>query len=308
MKHEPDGNNDSWVRAYREASALDERRPDPSVGDAVRTHARLLSHAQVTQRADAVKPDRMAGVAANAGRWKLSMLGSLAVVGLVGLLVLQFDQVGSPQEKDLVHGSGVLRSAGTDKTVIADHAVRPANDSAKPVTRDTQVAQPAEHAQAAQPPAPAPAPAPAPPTMRKSAAKASVSEAEPRAAAEADAAPGAPAAMESSRMAAARPVPGAIDADNDMHRLAAEGRWNAFAQRLAQGVPIDIRDARGRTPLMQAAAAGQRQMVQRLLQAGAEPTLMDLAGKTARQLAIDAGQADVVRLLPSDAQAGQIGR
>ena len=311
MNNKPVDHDDPWVRAYRDASAHDERQPDPSVGDAVRAHARMLAQAHAAQAPVAEQPERMTGVAANARRWKLSMLGSLAVLGLVGLLVLQFDQGSTPQEKELVRGPVVAAQADAGKSAsTAALGASPVTRSARP-TQPAPTAPPAPPAQSAQSVQPAQAlQAEQPPQARQDGAadKATVPHAETRIAAEADAAATAPAAIERSRMAIGRAGSGVVDAENDLHQLAAAGRWRAFTQRLAEGAPIDIRDARGRTPLMQAAAAGQRQMVQHLLEAGADPALVDHTGKTARQLAIDAGRVDVVPLLPADNQAGQIGR
>ena len=88
MINDPSGSGDPWLQAYRQASEQDPRRPNPSVGDAVRAHARMLAQPQADQSPVSPEPDRRAGEAANAGSWRWSMLGGLAVIGLVGLLVV----------------------------------------------------------------------------------------------------------------------------------------------------------------------------------------------------------------------------
>jgi len=85
---------------YLEACAQDPRRPAAQVRDAVRAHARMVLQAQIPQDAAAPAPS---APASNQDRWKTRALASVVLVGLAGLLVLQFDR-GTPQEKELVAG------------------------------------------------------------------------------------------------------------------------------------------------------------------------------------------------------------
>jgi hypothetical protein len=94
----------------------------------------------------------------------------------------------------------------------------------------------------------------------------------------------------------------------DLHDLAAAGDWPAVALQLTTGVAVDLRDAQGRTLLMRAAAAGQRDMVRHLLAAGADPRLVDNDGRTAGQWAERAGRPDIAQLLGLAARAGEPGR
>lgn len=96
---------DELIRRYQEASAQDERRPGAQVRDAVRAHAQAVLDGKATPHAIAPQAP-----AANQSRWKLSLLASVALVGLTGLLVLQFER-GTPEEKELVAGRGTAPAA-----------------------------------------------------------------------------------------------------------------------------------------------------------------------------------------------------
>lgn len=75
------------------------------------------------------------------------------------------------------------------------------------------------------------------------------------------------------------------------------GQLEIVKTLLDAGVPINERSRFNRTPLMWAAASGQMDMVQLLLKAGADPSLMDVKGKTASDLAIDNGHDDIAELI-----------
>jgi hypothetical protein len=67
-----------------------------------------------------------------------------------------------------------------------------------------------------------------------------------------------------------------------------------FGSRYGAADYANQRDAHGRTALMYAAAAGQEHVVIYLLNAGADASLRDRRGYTARQLAMDADQEECV--------------
>ena len=93
--------DDELVRRYREASAQEDARPGAQVRDAVRAHAQMLAAAAATAPSPtAAAPTR---AAANQPRWKISALATVAVVGLAGLLMLQFER-GTPEEKEIAYG------------------------------------------------------------------------------------------------------------------------------------------------------------------------------------------------------------
>ena len=84
--------DDELVRRYHEASEQEGARPGVHVRDAVRAHAQMVAAA-------AASATPVAAPAANQARWKISALATLAVVGLTGLLMLQFER-GTPEERD----------------------------------------------------------------------------------------------------------------------------------------------------------------------------------------------------------------
>ena len=100
---------DELVLRYRQASAQDNRRPAERVRDAVRAHALAVVAAHQDESAAPVAPVARRDPAANQSRWKMSALASVALVGLTGLLLLQFDR-GTPQEQELVRGSADVRT------------------------------------------------------------------------------------------------------------------------------------------------------------------------------------------------------
>lgn len=138
---EPDRSppGDELTERYREASAQDTRRPGAHVRDAVRAHAQMVIAAGEAQSASAAATGttpsqaQARAPAANQSRWKISALASLALVGLTGLLVLQFDR-GSDEEKDLVFGQ---RSASEPPAAAPTPA-----PAAAPATTTPQAPQP----------------------------------------------------------------------------------------------------------------------------------------------------------------------
>ncbi len=149
-------NEDELVLRYQEASAADPRRPADSVREAVRAHAQMLAGAR---QQDAGNTGALAGPpvpAANQSRWKMSMLASVAVLGLAGLLVLQMDR-GTPQEKELVSGqqapgkssppepavAGPAVGAARSDNTSADRAVAPGPPAARLEVADKSAAAPA---------------------------------------------------------------------------------------------------------------------------------------------------------------------
>lgn len=90
--------DDELTQRYREASEQEDARPGAHVRAAVRAHAQMLAAAPLPTAATAPIP-----VAANQSHWKITALATVAVVGLTGLLLLQF-QRGTPEEQEIAYG------------------------------------------------------------------------------------------------------------------------------------------------------------------------------------------------------------
>ena len=120
----PPNPDDRLLQRYHEANQLDAARPGQALRETVLAQARSVA----ASRAEAaVAP--AARAAANDSVWTWRAFGSLAVIGLVGLLVLQFDR-GSPEEKEAALGTGVSRpvaqSSGPAAAPTAPAAAAPA--------------------------------------------------------------------------------------------------------------------------------------------------------------------------------------
>lgn len=316
--------NDELIRRYREASAQDERRPSAHVREAVRAHARIIA---ASKAAGPVPPP---APAANQSRWKLSLLASVALAGLTGLLVLQFDR-GTPEEQQAASGqrspsAGAAPPALDNAPVVmpaspspaapstprarspAD-AVKPRGEvSARPVTPLAPATPPPaaapdasarDHAREQAAPLPFPtAPAPA----------RSITRLAPAPAADAAARSAAPAqrqekaqAQESfvlqAPQAGLEPGSPAMAMAIALHEAARTGRITQLNSLLRQGAPINAPDSAGRTPLMLAVIHGQTAVVQRLLAAGANPALVDREGRNALQQAQGLGLNQIASLI-----------
>ena len=116
---------DELLERYAEAVAQDLRRPSDRVRNATRAHAQMLrDQAAVAQRAESATP---AKPAANQPQWTFSLVASLAVVGLAGLMYLQIDR-GASEDREVAMGtpapSPTLPAARTD-TAQAPRAASP---------------------------------------------------------------------------------------------------------------------------------------------------------------------------------------
>ncbi|MEO8390639.1 ankyrin repeat domain-containing protein [Polaromonas sp.] len=149
-EHSP--HSDELLQRYREASADDTRRPGTHVRDAVRAHAQMVieaGKAKETGTAETTQT-RTKAPAANQSRWKISALASLALAGLTGLLVLQFDR-GNDEEKDLVFGQpSVSAPPSASSTPSSAPSSAPSSTSSPappaPSTGSTPAAAPASPA------------------------------------------------------------------------------------------------------------------------------------------------------------------
>ena len=138
------------VQRYREANDRHPARPGKAVREAVLAHAR--SQLGATPQSLQHTPP-----AANDSRWKLRALGSLAVVGLIGLLVMQFER-GTPEEQALALGQPEQRAERATKAPSPEKAGpasgAPATPAAGGAPATTQSPMPKERKPEPQPAAP----------------------------------------------------------------------------------------------------------------------------------------------------------
>lgn len=113
--------DDELVGRYRQASELEDARPGAHVRDAVRAHALMQASSAAGKASLSVAPG-LNQAAANQSRWKLSALATVALVGLTGLLVLQFER-GTPEERDTAFGQ---RQAEASRPAAAPALAPPA--------------------------------------------------------------------------------------------------------------------------------------------------------------------------------------
>ncbi|KAJ2991268.1 hypothetical protein NUW58_g2573 [Xylaria curta] len=87
------------------------------------------------------------------------------------------------------------------------------------------------------------------------------------------------------------------------HLAARAGRhdymWILISACRSEDLNLNIADSRGRTPLMYAGARGHFLMVEMLLKAGADPSLIDHSAWTARMYAVYRGHLEVAALFPN---------
>lgn len=125
--------DDELTQRYREASAQEDARPGAHVRDAVRAHAQMLAAAGAAAAAPAAPAPNHA--AANQSRWKISALATVAVVGLTGLLMLQFER-GSPEEQEIAYGQ--RRAEAPAPAALPEPSALPSPD---PVTQAAPAAE-----------------------------------------------------------------------------------------------------------------------------------------------------------------------
>jgi Ankyrin repeats (3 copies) len=315
--HLPPTHDDALLQRYREANEFDTARPGAALRENVLTHARAAAASRIDTARREARP------AANDSVWAWRALGSIAVMGLVGLLVLHFDR-GTPEEKDLALGTGTSRPAAETATSIpplapaAAPAIAPA-DPAESAAAQPQSPQPVAQQQA--PEAAAPAPGPASPRRSKAltpeaADRMARAEApqEPEAMAPAASAEVTPEPQAPAAAVAPAPVAKAMapQAPAPMARAApAEGAAApAFAdaaapsgasRNAAEGMLRERREIAGTRPapqpLFAAIASGDAEVVGQRLAEGSDPNGPDATGRTPLIAAARTGNEAVVRRL-----------
>ncbi len=315
-EHHRQRSDDPLLQCYQEANARDTARPHPALRARVlaRAHAQAALHAQAPATHQPTQ-------AANDGTWKLRALGSLAVLGLVGLLALQFDR-STPEERELAFGSTAMRSPVTPPKAIATEQPAPTAHHA-PVGGESTTAPAGP---GATPPRSATSPAAAPALRQPAPAGPSAGAHTPAmvSAPESVRAPESPPAF-TPAPASPAPAPASVTPANPVPAPgpmgstapAAAGARMALApmtdaaQGLESATPFKssasgAKPMAAQPPLVAAAAAGQRQVVQALLEQGDAPDQTDPQGRTALMLAAARGDTALVqRLLAAGADANR---
>ncbi len=135
---------DDLLQRYADAVAQDERRPSDRVRASVRAHAQMQLTKSGPANATVGKPRQPA---ANQSKWTLSLVASVAMMALVGLLVVQIEH-GTPEDREVAFGGP---TPGKPQAAAEPDANRaPAVAS---------VAAPAQKTAEATPPPPMPSPA-----------------------------------------------------------------------------------------------------------------------------------------------------
>lgn len=279
---------DDLAQRYIEASAQDPRRPPDRVRDAARAHA-LDVIASKALPATANRPATNQP-AANQSRWKMTLLASVALAGMTGLLVLQFER-GTAKEKEIALGQPVASSAAAPP---AAPATAPVLAPATPQELPPAAAQAKTAAKPDRPTPAMPAPAPAPPMADSNATKAAPPATQPEPSAPemlatplmrprpapqaparlADAAPAAPAApaADASGLTSGSIAPPATATAPGMREAAPTlGAARAKASRSQ-----DLQQA-----FIEAARTGNTAQLENLLQQGAQLNAADETGRTA---------------------------
>ena len=271
---------DELLERYADAVAQDPRRPSDHVRHAARAHAQMLR-----DQAAAVRPVENGSTlrpAANLPQWKLSLVASLAVVGLAGLLYVQIDR-GPAQDRDLALG---IPAPGPMQRTEPLRADAPPNPQSKVRSADTAAVAPRKVT---------------PTGTRAQPLKDSVENVAEIASMKADSAAG-PAARaisppSPSEMRSARESLVSNPAMAQFLDAVQSGRVDAVQRMLGNGIALNTRFDNSNTALMLAVVHQQAQVVQLLLNLGADTALVNQQGLTALQIANQLGYADMARLL-----------
>ena len=281
---------DQLLERYADAVAQDPRRPSDRVRNAVRAHAQMLrDQAAAVQRVEAAASTPRP--AANLPQWKLSMVASLVVVGLAGLLYVQVDR-GAHEDREMALGVPAPATAGpariqepaaaqtakprpTAPSNAADNAAlkatqpgkraQPPNESAEAVADATSTKSGPDFA--------VPAPAPAAKAMT-------------------------PPPL--SAMRSAGRLTNTTAANQAFLAAVQTGQTDTVQQLLAQGMPVNARFDNGNTALMLAVIHRQEELVKLLLSQGADTSLVNQQGMTAVQIANQMGFADIAKRIRPD--------
>lgn len=303
---------DELLERYAEAVAQDPRRPSDRIRNAARAHAQMLrdqTAADVSRvEGTAAKPS-----AANQPQWTYSLVASLAVVGLAGLMYVQIDR-GAPEDREIALGAPAPNHAPAQAPAPAPTAaVTARTDTAQaPLPQPAEAPAPAAHTRpqsqaklvAAAPPAPTKATQGAaqptanrspPPTYSAVPAEADLpAKASGRAAEQiASADLGRDARSENRAESIARAAPGTPAAPAVAAAAAPPPPPAADAQRRARGLTAGTTNAQ----FLEAARTGDVASLHALIAQGAAINSRDSNGNTALMLAVRHRHGAAVRKL-----------
>lgn len=258
--------HDELQQRYAEANALDDRRPAPRVRDAALAHAQMVLANRKNPDAVAPAPAQKhpSPWAANLPSWKATLVASVLLAPLLGILVMRSERELPPGEQIAMQSP--LPSPPPAKTTDA---------MAPPMAES--VVTPSARAPAS--PAPVPLAAPAPIQSGSLA----------------DAAVQAKRSAGVGAGAAARAEPSSLN--DALLQAVRAGQVQALDGLVGRGAAVDARDATGKTALLLAVQSGDEPTTRALLKLGANPDLTDRQGITAPQLARQLGHAKIITLL-----------
>ena len=86
------------------------------------------------------------------------------------------------------------------------------------------------------------------------------------------------------------------DGDTPLHKVSLWGDRSAISALAQAGADIDARGDMGKSPLCYAVMSNHVLAAERLLELGADPNLRDEFGLTPRQVALESGNKDMIKL------------
>jgi hypothetical protein len=292
---------DELLERYADAVAQDPRRPSERVRSAVHAHAQMLRD-QAAESKPVVDAARTRP-AANQPQWTLSLVASLAVVALTGLLYVQIDPAPTQErEADLAKAD----EPATQKESLPSLAQPSAQVLPHPKGRVADTAPAAQATRSLNNSAGSPTSVGGVREAQPDAGPQSLAAAAPTpmsVTAMTPAAPAAKAAAVELSAATQRQSGDAAGSTSTAQLLDAAriGQTDRLQQLVTQGASVNARDDKGNTALMLAVRHHQKATARKLLELGAELNLVNSDGQTALQLANQLGFTELAQLIQASA-------